>query len=1125
MTALTMVLALALYVQDGDSSPAPYKPYVAPASDEAETSLAACKLPAGFAIELWAAEPLLANAVAFHFDRFGAAYIAETFRLHAGVTDMREHMDWLHDELANTTVFERVEMYRKFAGDDFHAIYETERDRVKRVVDTDGDGVADSATVFADSFATAATGIGAGVLATDRGVYYTCMPDLWLLADEDDDGRADSEERLSTGYGVHVALLGHDLHGLVIGNDRRLYFSCGDRGFNVLTKEGTRLVSPHTGAVLRCELDGSNLEVVHSGLRNPQELAFDEYGNLFTGDNNSDGGDQARFVQIVDGADTGWRFHYQYVTEPELRGPWNMEGQWKPWHAKQSAFLLPPIANVTSGPSGLTYYPGTGLSQEYRGHFFLCDFRGGASYSNIIDFALEPNGAGFTLGEVGKFIDGVLATDVDFGPDSSLYVLDWVHGWGMTGKGRIYRVQPPEAAERERAREVRALLASDWNARGTEELRALLAHRDMRVRQAAQFALVDAGAAGCEELLEAARSGGPLLARLHGLWGVGVLARDDQALLAELLPLLDADHIEVRAQAAKVLGDEFAMPAAAERLGEDFGPRLLEALTAAVADAVPRVALYASLAGARVTRELERQSPELAHAAAALLARAGTDDPVLRHAGVMALTASCSSAERDPLSSTDEGVLFREIAASSDVHVRMGACLAARRHDSPDALARFLDDADARIRREAARALHEFDEPARAHSALLAPHLARTDCADPHCLRFALVANWRMGTEEAARRIAEFCVDESRPVALREEGMRMLAAWEVPDPVDPIHGAWFPLVPRDGELMRTLALELAPRMGSAPDAVQRAWLGIVATLRIRELEPQVAAVCADLQRESATRVEALKALEALFSEKYLEFVGAGIDGDDEAFRAACLESLPNLPRSQALPIYARVLDSGSVSDKRAVYHALASFEVDRAAELLGAELDEWRAGALPAALELDLYRALESRSSSAEAEALVAELWPEHSMWELALNGGDADRGRKLFENKTELSCLRCHPHAAGEVPSIGPSLDGVGERLARTELLDSILTPNLAVAEGYDAQTLRMDDDSLLVGRVLTENEIELDLLDDQGAVWVIEKARIAERVPALSAMPTNLPDFLTLEEMRDLIEYLSQR
>ncbi len=169
-------------------------------------------------------------------------------------------------------------------------------------------------------------GIGAGVIARPLDgagateIWFTCIPDVWRLFDRDGDGVAEDRSSQSKGYGLRVARLGRDLHGLIIGPDGRMYFSIGDRGFNVTTAEGNHLVRYGTGAVFRAELDGSNLEVFCDGLRNPQELAFDERGNLFTLDNNSDGGDQARWTWLLKGSDTGWRQAYQWVGEPTSTG-------------------------------------------------------------------------------------------------------------------------------------------------------------------------------------------------------------------------------------------------------------------------------------------------------------------------------------------------------------------------------------------------------------------------------------------------------------------------------------------------------------------------------------------------------------------------------------------------------------------------------------------------------------------------------------------------------------------------------------------------------------------------------------------------------------------------------------
>src|SRR5690349_14277737 len=81
-----------------------------------------------------AAEPHLANPVAICTDEKGRWYVAETFRLHKGVTDIRKIMSWLDDDLACKTVEDRLAMHRKHEGDkvEERAIYS---ERIKLLED------------------------------------------------------------------------------------------------------------------------------------------------------------------------------------------------------------------------------------------------------------------------------------------------------------------------------------------------------------------------------------------------------------------------------------------------------------------------------------------------------------------------------------------------------------------------------------------------------------------------------------------------------------------------------------------------------------------------------------------------------------------------------------------------------------------------------------------------------------------------------------------------------------------------------------------------------------------------------------------------------------------------------
>src|SRR5438094_3531803 len=265
-------------------------PVVAAASEEGELAIKKFQVAPGLKVDLWASEPMLANPVAFNFDEKGRAYVCETFRLNAGVDDIRGIMDWLDEELACRTVDDRLAEMKRHLGERF-ARYSEHSERVSRIEDRDGDGKADHATVFADGFSTPLDGIGAGVLARHGSVWYANIPNFWLLRDTNDDGFADFRQSLHYGLGVRVGFIGHDAHGVHFGPDGKIYFSVGDRGSSVKVAGGRAVGEPDTGCVFRCDPDGSDMEVFSFGLRNPQDLVFNQYGHLFTGDNNSDCGE------------------------------------------------------------------------------------------------------------------------------------------------------------------------------------------------------------------------------------------------------------------------------------------------------------------------------------------------------------------------------------------------------------------------------------------------------------------------------------------------------------------------------------------------------------------------------------------------------------------------------------------------------------------------------------------------------------------------------------------------------------------------------------------------------------------------------------------------------------------
>ena len=156
-------------------------PEVGPASNTWEKQMKKMQVPEGFTLDLFAAEPLLANPVAFTIDEKGVMYVAETYRYRTSALDIRHYMFMLEDDLANRTTDDRIASIKKNFPKDWEKLG-IETELVRRVEDSDGDGKADKTSVYAEGMTTLLDGINSGVLAHDGKVWCTNMPNLWAFS-------------------------------------------------------------------------------------------------------------------------------------------------------------------------------------------------------------------------------------------------------------------------------------------------------------------------------------------------------------------------------------------------------------------------------------------------------------------------------------------------------------------------------------------------------------------------------------------------------------------------------------------------------------------------------------------------------------------------------------------------------------------------------------------------------------------------------------------------------------------------------------------------------------------------------------------------------------------------------
>ena len=302
--------------------------------------------------------------------------------------------------------------------------------RVVRLIDKDGDGVADENTTFAvvnNPRGILPMGDQVFVLHTTFSAETKAADGMNLVRfdDADWDGVADGLpavliSNISSAKFVADRGTDHATNGIRMGIDGWIYIAVGDFGFHDAVDASGKHFTQLGGGVLRVRPDGTETEVYTHGLRNIYDVAIDPYMNLFTRGNTNDGGGwNVRFVHHIQSAEYGYPVLFKHFTEeiaPALADVGGGSGT-------GSLFLHDP-----HWPEGLNHVP------------LMADW----GRSQLFIHRVVPDGPSFRQTEE-EFLGVSQITDVDVDGSGRLYLSAW-DGAGYSGsekKGYVVRATPP----------------------------------------------------------------------------------------------------------------------------------------------------------------------------------------------------------------------------------------------------------------------------------------------------------------------------------------------------------------------------------------------------------------------------------------------------------------------------------------------------------------------------------------------------------------------------------------------------------------------------------------------------------------------------------------------------------
>ena len=342
-------------------------------------------------------------------------------------------------------------------------------DRILILEDTDGDGVADKVTTF---YQGRDIDSAMGICVLGNKVIVSAPSNIFVFTKDDND-KIISKEFLfkNTGNSQHD----HSSHAFVFGPDGRLYWNFGNEGHAVHDKNGKPVVDlagnvvndkgkPYRqGMVFRCEMDGSNFEVLGHNFRNNYEVAVDSFGTLWQSDNDDDGNRGVRINYVMEYGNFGYTDEMTGAGWQAKRTNMEKEIPLRHWHLNDPGVVPNLLQTGAGSPTGITVYEGNLLPSPLRGRgaggegaapatvLLHCD----AGPSILRAYLTNPDGAGYKVDKIIPILDGAKKNpwfrpvDVRTAPDGSIFVTDWYdpgvggHAQKDIDRGRIFRVAPP----------------------------------------------------------------------------------------------------------------------------------------------------------------------------------------------------------------------------------------------------------------------------------------------------------------------------------------------------------------------------------------------------------------------------------------------------------------------------------------------------------------------------------------------------------------------------------------------------------------------------------------------------------------------------------------------------------